>query len=117
MTIDSQLSTQPYIPGTQNPIGQTQNPIDTQPHITLTPLLYIINPFIIIIIRDDVDEITEHQWLAPPVEQLIQESGKMVFLVELLRQLKQEGHRTLVFSQSRKMLDIIHKVLADKVFD
>ena len=45
----------------------------------------------------------------------MQESGKLVFLVQLLQQLNSEGHRTLVFSQSRKMLDIIQKVLKDKV--
>ena len=69
-----------------------------------------------------------NQWCAPPVEQLVQESGKLVFLVQLLQQLKNEGHQTLLFkqclvtfvlqlhfSQSIKMLDIIEKVLNDKV--
>ena len=64
---------------------------------------------------DEEDTDANYQWCAPPVEQLVQESGKLVFLVQLLQQLKTEGHRTLVFSQSRKMLDIIQKVLKDKV--
>ena len=42
---------------------------------------------------------------------LIAESGKMQFLVQLLAQLRREGHRTLIFSQSRKMLDVIQKVM------
>lgn len=42
---------------------------------------------------------------------LTQESCKMVFLVTLLENLKSEGHRCLVFSQSRKMLDIIQRVI------
>ncbi|XP_037264458.1 DNA excision repair protein ERCC-6-like [Falco rusticolus] len=49
-------------------------------------------------------------------ETLIQESGKMLFLVGLLERLREEGHRTLVFSQSRKMLDIIERVLSCRQF-
>ena len=48
-------------------------------------------------------------------EVLIKESGKLVFLIKLLDQLKVEGHRCLVFSQSRKILDIMQKVLTNKV--
>lgn len=44
-------------------------------------------------------------------EILIKESGKLRFLVQLMSQLKQEGHRTLIFSMSRKMLNIIQKVI------
>ncbi|XP_027590106.1 DNA excision repair protein ERCC-6-like [Pipra filicauda] len=49
-------------------------------------------------------------------ETMIQESGKMQFLVGLLERLREEGHRTLVFSQSRKMLDIIELVLSRRQF-
>ncbi|XP_031449908.1 DNA excision repair protein ERCC-6-like [Phasianus colchicus] len=49
-------------------------------------------------------------------ETLIQESGKMLFLLGLLERLREEGHRTLVFSQSRKMLDIIERVLSSRRF-
>ncbi|XP_069723473.1 DNA excision repair protein ERCC-6-like [Phaenicophaeus curvirostris] len=49
-------------------------------------------------------------------ETLIRESGKMLFLVGLLERLREEGHRTLVFSQSRKMLDIIEHVLSRRQF-
>ncbi|NXL94299.1 ERC6L protein, partial [Alectura lathami] len=49
-------------------------------------------------------------------ETLIRESGKMLFLVGLLERLREEGHRTLVFSQSRKMLDIIERVLCSRRF-
>ncbi|XP_071180986.1 DNA excision repair protein ERCC-6-like isoform X1 [Mytilus edulis] len=45
---------------------------------------------------------------------LINESGKLIVLVELLDKLKAEGHRTLVFSQSRKLLDIIFKVISNR---
>uniref|UniRef100_A0A4W5JTZ2 DNA excision repair protein ERCC-6-like n=1 Tax=Hucho hucho TaxID=62062 RepID=A0A4W5JTZ2_9TELE len=47
---------------------------------------------------------------------LISESGKLMFLIALLERLKEEGHRTLVFSQSRKMLDILERVLVNKRF-
>ncbi|XP_058053055.1 DNA excision repair protein ERCC-6-like [Ahaetulla prasina] len=49
-------------------------------------------------------------------EMLIQESGKLSFLVALLERLRDEGHRTLVFSLSRKMLDIIERVLTHRGF-
>ncbi|XP_071945347.1 DNA excision repair protein ERCC-6-like isoform X2 [Antedon mediterranea] len=46
-----------------------------------------------------------------PDNVLLEESGKLQFLMGLLEKLCSEGHRTLVFSQSRKMLDIIQKLL------
>ncbi|KAG9282255.1 DNA excision repair protein ERCC-6-like [Astyanax mexicanus] len=49
-------------------------------------------------------------------ETLLEESGKLRFLVSLLEQLKADQHRTLVFSQSRKMLDIIDRVLRNRNF-
>ncbi|KAK1158912.1 DNA excision repair protein ERCC-6-like, partial [Acipenser oxyrinchus oxyrinchus] len=49
-------------------------------------------------------------------ETLIQESGKLSFLISLLEKLREEGNRTLVFSQSRKMLDIIENILDDRGF-
>uniref|UniRef100_A0A8C5S4K6 DNA excision repair protein ERCC-6-like n=1 Tax=Laticauda laticaudata TaxID=8630 RepID=A0A8C5S4K6_LATLA len=49
-------------------------------------------------------------------EMLIQESGKLSILVALLERLQYEGHRTLVFSLSRKMLDIIERVLTHRGF-
>ncbi|XP_077164333.1 DNA excision repair protein ERCC-6-like [Paroedura picta] len=47
---------------------------------------------------------------------LIKESGKLRFLIALLDRLKEEGHQTLVFSQSRKMLDIIERILTHRGF-
>ncbi|XP_050820153.1 DNA excision repair protein ERCC-6-like [Gopherus flavomarginatus] len=49
-------------------------------------------------------------------EILIQESGKLLFLMGLLERLQEEGHRTLVFSQSRKMLDIVERILTHRNF-
>ncbi|ELU16421.1 hypothetical protein CAPTEDRAFT_138667 [Capitella teleta] len=68
---------------------------------------------------DTMDEETGNQIAANRVmhidnELLVRESGKMVFLIELLDNLKAEGHRALVFSQSRKVLDIIQKVMTDR---
>ncbi|XP_076331442.1 DNA excision repair protein ERCC-6-like isoform X2 [Tachypleus tridentatus] len=47
-------------------------------------------------------------------DDLIEESGKLGFLLSLLNQLRKEGHRTLVFSQSRKILDIIQRILTNR---
>ena len=48
-------------------------------------------------------------------EELLAESGKLQMLMDLLKRLSMDGHRTLVFSQSRKMLDIIEKLLKTDV--
>ena len=68
---------------------------------------------------DDEDDArsfaTEPKGEGPSDKVLTQESGKMVFLVALLENLKSEGHRCLVFSQSRKMLDIIQRVITHVV--
>ncbi|KAG8448092.1 hypothetical protein GDO86_015256 [Hymenochirus boettgeri] len=49
-------------------------------------------------------------------EILIEESGKLMLLIDLLQKLNEEGHRTLVFSQSRKMLDMIDRILYNRNF-
>ncbi|XP_060135423.1 DNA excision repair protein ERCC-6-like [Zootoca vivipara] len=51
-----------------------------------------------------------------PSQVLIEESGKLRFLLALLENLREEGHQTLVFSQSRKMLDIIECILTHRRF-
>ena len=69
---------------------------------------------------DDIDEVMSKECAASRIkhlddEVLVSESGKMVFLVQLLDNLHSEGHRALVFSQSRRMLDIIQKVMTARV--
>ncbi|XP_073696448.1 DNA excision repair protein ERCC-6-like [Garra rufa] len=49
-------------------------------------------------------------------ETLVAESGKLQFLVSLMECLREEGHRTLIFSLSRKMLDIVERVLRNRNF-
>ena len=66
--------------------------------------------------KDGPSFATQPKGLGPSDRVLTQESGKMVFLVSLLNNLKSEGHRCLVFSQSRKMLDIIQRVITHGVW-
>lgn len=47
-------------------------------------------------------------------ETLILESGKLKLVINLLEKLKETGHRTLVFSLSRKILDMIHRILVNR---
>ncbi|KAG8507298.1 DNA excision repair protein ERCC-6-like [Galemys pyrenaicus] len=47
---------------------------------------------------------------------LMKESGKMIFLMDLLKRLRDEGHQTLVFSQSRQILNIIERLLKNRCF-
>ncbi|XP_015258168.1 PREDICTED: DNA excision repair protein ERCC-6-like [Cyprinodon variegatus] len=49
-------------------------------------------------------------------ETLISESGKLVFLLALLEQLREEGHRTLVFAHYRVVLDILERILGNRGF-
>ncbi|KAJ7995956.1 hypothetical protein DPEC_G00232080 [Dallia pectoralis] len=67
-------------------------------------------------LQQDENESASHRIDNISDETLISESGKLMFLIALLERLKEEGHRTLVFSQSRKMLDIIERVLVNKSF-
>ncbi|KAM5221047.1 DNA excision repair protein ERCC-6-like [Ctenodactylus gundi] len=57
---------------------------------------------------DDVAHVTD--------DALMEESGKMIFLMDLLKRLRDEGHQTLVFSQSRQILNIIERLLKNKHF-
>ncbi|XP_064642287.1 DNA excision repair protein ERCC-6-like [Lineus longissimus] len=59
-------------------------------------------------------ECAANQVKAIPVSVLLEECGKLGFIVKLLRQLRMEGHRCLIFSQSLKMLDIIQRVLQEE---
>ncbi|XP_066213359.1 DNA excision repair protein ERCC-6-like isoform X1 [Saccopteryx leptura] len=47
---------------------------------------------------------------------LMKESGKMIFLMALLKKLRDEGHQTLVFSQSRQILNIVERLLKNRHF-
>ncbi|XP_004439893.1 PREDICTED: DNA excision repair protein ERCC-6-like [Ceratotherium simum simum] len=57
---------------------------------------------------DHIDQITD--------DTLMEESGKMIFLMDLLKRLRDEGHQTLVFSQSRQILNIIERLLKNRHF-
>jgi SNF2 family DNA or RNA helicase len=44
---------------------------------------------------------------------VVEQSGKVRFLLDLLKRLKKEGHRVLIFSQSVKMLDLIETAVTE----
>jgi SNF2 family DNA or RNA helicase len=46
---------------------------------------------------------------------MIEQSSKLMFVMELLEELKRGSHRVLIFSHSTKILDIIQEVLIEKV--
>ena len=46
---------------------------------------------------------------------LIKESGKVRFVIALMDNLRAEHHRCLVFCSSARMLDILQKVMQNKV--
>jgi SNF2 family DNA or RNA helicase len=48
------------------------------------------------------------------VEFIIEQSTKLKFLFLLLENMSKENHRTLIFSQSTKMLDIIQFIFKKK---
>ncbi|XP_049618497.1 DNA excision repair protein ERCC-6-like [Syngnathus scovelli] len=51
-----------------------------------------------------------------PDETLIAESGKLAFLLTLLKHLRARGHRTLVFAHYRMVLDILQRILKNEGF-
>ncbi|KAM8952856.1 DNA excision repair protein ERCC-6-like [Pelodytes ibericus] len=64
--------------------------------------------------NEDQQALTKYDHLTD--EALIEESGKLMLLIDLLHKLREEDHRTLVFSQSRKMLDMIDRILCNRGF-
>lgn len=48
-------------------------------------------------------------------DEVIAQSAKLDLLVRLVSTLRRKGHRTLIFSQSTKTLDIIEFVLQDRI--
>lgn len=57
------------------------------------------------------EELQSHFQGDAPVEVLVKASAKMALLDKLLPRLKSEGHRVLIFSQFRIMLDVIEDYL------
>ena len=50
----------------------------------------------------------------PPASQLLEQCGKLQLLDRILRRLKANGHKVLIFSQMKRMLDILDYYLAEK---
>lgn len=61
------------------------------------------------ILVDDADEVDDLSTYEP--RELKERSSKLKVLDALVETLRRKGHRTLIFSQSTKMLDIIQRVL------
>ncbi|XP_068120439.1 DNA excision repair protein ERCC-6-like isoform X2 [Hyperolius riggenbachi] len=64
--------------------------------------------------KSDLSSVSKFDHLSDEI--LIKESGKLELLLELLHKLRDEGHKTLVFSRSRKMLDMIARILENRRF-
>uniref|UniRef100_A0A3Q2XK12 DNA excision repair protein ERCC-6-like n=2 Tax=Hippocampus comes TaxID=109280 RepID=A0A3Q2XK12_HIPCM len=64
----------------------------------------------------DDDEMGSQSIAHVPDDTLIAESGKLAFLIALLKRLRHEGHRTLVFAHYRMVLDILQRILKNQGF-
>lgn len=53
-----------------------------------------------------------YKFLIPSISRLISDSGKMCVLDKILSELKNDGHRVLIFFQMTKMIDIMEEYLA-----
>ena len=69
------------------------------------------HPFLI---KGAETELSKHFEGETPLNQLVKSSGKMMLLDKLLPKLKQDGHRVLIFSQFRIMLNIIEDYMIMK---
>ncbi|XP_051924855.1 DNA excision repair protein ERCC-6-like [Hippocampus zosterae] len=65
---------------------------------------------------NDDDEMGSQSIAHVPDDTLIAESGKLAFLIALLKRLRHEGHRTLVFAHYRMVLDILQRILKNQGF-
>jgi len=63
--------------------------------------------------KSDLDQCAANQIDDVSSQDLLEESGKVQFLIKLLKSMKGTNHRTVVFSQSRKILNIIQKILIE----
>ena len=64
-------------------------------------------------LREDPTSVFSIVGRTPSRAELVCDSMKLQVFLRLLQQLRGDGHRTLVFSQSKLMLDILQHVLAD----
>lgn len=64
--------------------------------------------------KDPLDRIRPHNgWshvTIPDKETLVTDSGKLSVLDGLLKRLKEEGHRVLIYSQMTKMIDLLEVI-------
>lgn len=61
----------------------------------------------------DKDKIEDYEFVN---QSLIRSAGKMILLDKLLNKLKKDGHRVLIFSQMKKVLDILQDYLTYKEY-
>jgi len=65
------------------------------------------HPFLLKGVEDEVEMSTDEN----EIDSLINSSGKLIFLDKLLPKLRENGHRILIFSQFKIMLDILEDFL------
>ena len=78
--------------------------------------------FCVVFLRTEVDEndADAYETAINKIDQLsdevlMNESGKVMVVMDLVQNLRESGHRCLIFSQSRKMLDIMQRILTNRV--
>lgn len=74
------------------------------------------HPFLLNGVEEKIKEGKEHKTMNEEADFLVKSSGKLVLLDKLLPKLKQNGHRLLIFSQFKIMLDILEDYLALREF-
>jgi SNF2 family DNA or RNA helicase len=74
------------------------------------------HPYLLDGVEELVNENQNQETETSNVESLIKASGKLVLLDKLLPKLKEGGHRVLIFSQFKIMLDIIEDYLSHRNF-
>lgn len=57
------------------------------------------------------DQVPRASLNIPPIKRLIVDSAKLARLDELLRELKDKGHRVLLYFQMTKMMDLVEEYL------
>ncbi|KAG7359605.1 SNF2/helicase domain containing protein [Nitzschia inconspicua] len=101
---------QEYVESKNSAIADYFNGVSTSPLFAITWLQKLCgHP--LLVENDGTDSVRNFHDYRP--EELLRQSAKLQVMYDLLNFLQRKGHRTLIFSQSTMVLDIIQHVLKD----
>jgi superfamily II DNA or RNA helicase len=102
-----------YVRSENSAIADYLSGFSTSPLLAITWLQKLCGHPLLVTEKESVDYSRNFDQFA--AEKLVRESSKLQVLSDLVDMLRRKGHRTLIFSQSTLVLDIIECVLKDRM--